>query len=171
MVQPCHGAATSRCSHVTVQPRHGAAAARVWGLTWAAGWAARGGSRCPTPGSRRREGSRQGGAPHPSCPAPGSAPRSAGREVGVRASRGSSPCLPATAEPGRDGVNAVAERTGATSRHQAPCTRGLSSGFGGAALKAPHFQVFKARLDGALSTLGWWKVSLPTAGGLEPDDL
>jgi len=30
---------------------------------------------------------------------------------------------------------------------------------------------FKARLDGALSTLGWGKVSLPTAGGLEPDDL
>ena len=29
----------------------------------------------------------------------------------------------------------------------------------------------KARLDGALSTLGWWKTSLLMAGGLEPDDL
>jgi len=26
-------------------------------------------------------------------------------------------------------------------------------------------------LDGALSTLGWWKGSLPTAGGLERDDV
>jgi len=31
--------------------------------------------------------------------------------------------------------------------------------------------VLKARLDGALSTLGWWKMSLLMAGGLEPDDL
>jgi len=31
--------------------------------------------------------------------------------------------------------------------------------------------VFKARLDGALSNLEWWKVSVPMAGGLEPDDL
>jgi len=31
--------------------------------------------------------------------------------------------------------------------------------------------VFKARLDGAWSTLIWWKVSLPVAGGLELDDL
>jgi len=31
--------------------------------------------------------------------------------------------------------------------------------------------LFKARLDGALSNLVWWKVSLPLAGGLEPDDL
>jgi len=31
--------------------------------------------------------------------------------------------------------------------------------------------VFKARLDGALSSLVWWKMSLPMAGGLEPDDL
>jgi len=30
---------------------------------------------------------------------------------------------------------------------------------------------FKARLDRALSTLGWWKGSLLMAGGLEPDDL
>lgn len=32
-------------------------------------------------------------------------------------------------------------------------------------------EVFEARLDGALSSLLWWKVSLPTAEGLEPDDL
>ena len=32
-------------------------------------------------------------------------------------------------------------------------------------------EVFEARLDGALSNLVWWKVSLPTAGGLELDDL
>ena len=30
---------------------------------------------------------------------------------------------------------------------------------------------FKARLDGALSNLVYWKVSLPMAGGLEPADL
>ena len=29
----------------------------------------------------------------------------------------------------------------------------------------------KARLDGALSTPGWWRGSLPVAGGLELDDL
>jgi len=39
------------------------------------------------------------------------------------------------------------------------------------AVAAPSLAVFKARLDGALSNLVWWKVSLPTAGGLEPDDL
>jgi len=33
------------------------------------------------------------------------------------------------------------------------------------AVTAPSLAVFKARLDGALSTLGWWKGSLPTAGG------
>jgi len=31
--------------------------------------------------------------------------------------------------------------------------------------------VFKARLDGALSNLVWWKVSLLMAAGLETDDL
>ena len=31
---------------------------------------------------------------------------------------------------------------------------------------APSLEVFKARLDGALSNLIWWKVSLPMAGGL-----
>jgi len=40
-----------------------------------------------------------------------------------------------------------------------------------AAVAAPSLSVLKARLDGALSNLGWWKVSLPMAGGLEPDDL
>jgi len=29
----------------------------------------------------------------------------------------------------------------------------------------------KAKLDGALSSLGWWKMSLLMAGGLDPDDL
>ena len=33
------------------------------------------------------------------------------------------------------------------------------------AVAAPSLAVFKARRDGALSTLGWWWVSLPTAGG------
>jgi len=36
---------------------------------------------------------------------------------------------------------------------------------------APSLAVLKARLDGALSTLVWWKMSLSMAGGLEPDDL
>jgi len=39
------------------------------------------------------------------------------------------------------------------------------------AVAAPSLAVFKARLDGALSTLVWWKMSLLMAGGLEPDDL
>jgi len=39
------------------------------------------------------------------------------------------------------------------------------------AVDAPSVAVFKARLDGALSNLVWWKVSLLMAGGLEPDDL
>jgi len=38
------------------------------------------------------------------------------------------------------------------------------------AVAAPSLAGFKARLDGALSTLGWWKGSLPMEGGLEPDD-
>jgi len=33
------------------------------------------------------------------------------------------------------------------------------------AVAAPSLAVFKARLDEALSTLGWWKGSLPMAGG------
>ena len=32
-------------------------------------------------------------------------------------------------------------------------------------------QVSKARLDGAGSTLVWWKGTLPRAGGVEPDAL
>ena len=36
---------------------------------------------------------------------------------------------------------------------------------------APSLAVFRARLDGALSNLVWWKMSLLMAGGLEPDDL
>ena len=36
---------------------------------------------------------------------------------------------------------------------------------------APSLAVFKARLDGALGNLVWWKVSLPMAGGVELDDL
>jgi len=39
------------------------------------------------------------------------------------------------------------------------------------AVAAPSLTVFKARLDGALSTLVWWKMSLLMAGGLEPGDL
>jgi len=39
------------------------------------------------------------------------------------------------------------------------------------AVAAPSLAGFKARLDGALSSLAWWKVSLLMAGGLEPDDL
>jgi len=31
----------------------------------------------------------------------------------------------------------------------------------------PSLEVFRARLDGALSNLVWWKVSLPVAGGLD----
>jgi len=36
---------------------------------------------------------------------------------------------------------------------------------------APSLAVFKARLDGALSNLVQWKVSLSKAAGLELDDL
>jgi len=39
------------------------------------------------------------------------------------------------------------------------------------AVAAPSLAVFKARLDGALSNLVWWKMSLLMTGGLEPDDL
>jgi len=39
------------------------------------------------------------------------------------------------------------------------------------AVAAPSLAVFKARLDGALSNLGWWKMSLLMAGGVEADDL
>ena len=33
------------------------------------------------------------------------------------------------------------------------------------AVDAPSLEVFKARLDGALGSLGWWEVSLSMAGG------
>jgi len=36
---------------------------------------------------------------------------------------------------------------------------------------SPSLAVFKARLDRALSSLVWWKVSLPMAEGLELGDL
>ena len=39
------------------------------------------------------------------------------------------------------------------------------------AVAVPSLAGFKTRLDGALSTLGWWKMSLLMAGRLEPDDL
>jgi len=39
------------------------------------------------------------------------------------------------------------------------------------AVDAPSLEVFKAGLDGTLSNLVKWKVSLPMAGGLELDDL
>jgi len=35
------------------------------------------------------------------------------------------------------------------------------------AVAAPSLAVLKARLDGALNTLGWWKMSLLVAGGLK----
>jgi len=34
------------------------------------------------------------------------------------------------------------------------------------AVAAPSLAVFKARLDGALSILGWWEMSLLMAGGV-----
>jgi len=39
------------------------------------------------------------------------------------------------------------------------------------AVDPPSLAVFKARLDGALSNLVWWKMFLLTAGGLDLDDL
>jgi len=39
------------------------------------------------------------------------------------------------------------------------------------AVAAPSLAVFKARLDGTLSTLVWWKVSLPMAGQVELNNL
>lgn len=39
------------------------------------------------------------------------------------------------------------------------------------AVNAPFVEVLKARLDGAVSKLAKWKVSLPTARGLELHDL
>jgi len=39
------------------------------------------------------------------------------------------------------------------------------------AVAVPSLTGLKARLDGALSDLGWWKGSRLMARGLEPDDL
>ena len=39
------------------------------------------------------------------------------------------------------------------------------------AVDAPSLAAFKARLDGALSSVVWWKMSLLMAGGLELEDL
>ena len=39
------------------------------------------------------------------------------------------------------------------------------------AVAAPSLAVLTARLNGALSTVGWWKMSLLMAGELEPDEL
>ena len=39
------------------------------------------------------------------------------------------------------------------------------------AVAVPSLAGFKARLDGALRSLVWWKMSLLMAGGLEPGDL
>jgi len=39
------------------------------------------------------------------------------------------------------------------------------------AVAAPSLAGFKARLDGALSTLVWWKMSLLMAGALQPGGL
>jgi len=39
------------------------------------------------------------------------------------------------------------------------------------AVAAPSLEVFKARLDRALSNMVWWKVSLLMAGALDPDDI
>ena len=36
---------------------------------------------------------------------------------------------------------------------------------------APSLEMSKTRLDGALSKLVWWEVSLPMAGGMKLDDL
>jgi len=38
------------------------------------------------------------------------------------------------------------------------------------AVAAPSLAGLKARMDGALSNLVWWKMSLLIAGSLEPDD-
>jgi len=39
------------------------------------------------------------------------------------------------------------------------------------AVASPSLAGFKARLDGGLSNLVWWKMSLLMARGLKPDDL
>ena len=39
------------------------------------------------------------------------------------------------------------------------------------AVDNPSLEVYKARLNGALGSRRWWGAALPTAGGLELDDL
>jgi len=51
------------------------------------------------------------------------------------------------------------------------CSPQCSADISRSTADAPSLALFQARLDGALSTLGWWKVSLLMAGGVEPDDL
>ena len=41
----------------------------------------------------------------------------------------------------------------------------------GDAIGAPSLEVLKVTLDGALGSLSWWGAILPTATGLELDDL
>ena len=50
-------------------------------------------------------------------------------------------------------------------------TRGNSSGLPKEAVDAPSPEAFKARLDVALGSLGWWLETLHIAGGLKLDDL
>ena len=38
-------------------------------------------------------------------------------------------------------------------------------------MDVPSLEVLEARLDEALSSLSWWGAALPTAGGLELNDL
>jgi len=60
----------------------------------------------------------------------------------------------------RSGKPRTARTPSSTGKHTLTCL-----------LDAPSLAVSKARLDGALSNLGWWKMSLLMAGRLEPDDL
>jgi len=39
------------------------------------------------------------------------------------------------------------------------------------AVDAPSLEAFKARLDVALGSLGWWLAALPVVEGLKLDDL
>lgn len=39
------------------------------------------------------------------------------------------------------------------------------------AVGAPCLEMLRAKLDGALGGLVWWKVCLPREGGLEPGNL
>ena len=52
-----------------------------------------------------------------------------------------------------------------------PKYRAVSASFSSIPYLLSKVITLKARLDGALSNLVWWKMSLLMAGGLEPDDL